>query len=186
MEEKEEYYYISKKAFTEKEIENILGEYSYKIGPKRNFKEKYLKTISMDKEDYFKEGKIYKFYENSEEKGFVETLQEIKYIEEDKKFLIKFLNKKIGYEDKKISEDKMNDYLNYLKAFNLEVFLELEWDTIEYIKDSVSISLGSVKLNGNDKKKIIFMSKQKIEDKEIIEKLGLVELEELVIKYISK
>ena len=186
VEEKEEYYYISKKAFTEKEIENILGEYSYKIGPKRNFKEKYLKTISMDKEDYFKEGKIYKFYENSEEKGFVESLQEIKYIEEDKKFLIKFLNKKIGYEDKKISEDKMDDYLNYLKAFNLEVFLELEWDTIEYIKDSASISLGSVKLNGNDKKKIIFMSKQKIEDKEIIEKLGLVELEELVIKYISK
>ena len=186
VEEKEEYYYISKKAFTEKEIENILEESSYKIGPKRNFKEKYLKSISMDKEDYFKEGKIYKFYENSEEKGFVETLQEIKYIEEDKKFLIKFLNKKIGYEDKKISKDKLDDYLNYLKAFNLEVFLELEWDTIEYIKDSASISLGSVKLNGNDKKKIIFMSKQKIEDKEIIEKLGLVELEELVIKYISK
>lgn len=186
VEEKEEYYYISKKAFREKEIENILEKSSYKIGPKRNFKEKYVKTISMDKEDYFKEGKIYKFYENSEEKGFVESLQEIKYIEEDKKFLIKFLNKKIGYEDKKISEDKMDDYLNYLKAFNLEVFLELEWDTIEYIKDSASISLGSVKLNGNDKKKIIFMSKQKIEDKEIIEKLGLVELEELVIKYISK
>ena len=123
VEEKEEYYYISKKAFTEKEIENILEESSYKIGPKRNFKEKYLKTISMDKEDYFKEGKIYKFYENSEEKGFVETLQEIKYIEEDKKFLIKFLNKKIGYEDKKISKDKLDDYLNYFKAFNLEVFL---------------------------------------------------------------
>jgi len=186
VEEKEEYYYISKKAFTEKEIENILGESSYKIGPKRNFKEKYLKTISMDKEDYFKGGKIYKFYENSEEKGFVETLQEIKYIEEDKKFLIKFLNKKIGYEDKKISEDKMDDYLNYLKAFNLEVFLELEWDTIEYIKDSASISLGFVKFNENNGEKIIFMSKQKIKDKEIIEKLGLVELEELVIKYISK
>ena len=186
VEEKEEYYYISKKAITEKEIENILEESSYKIGPKRNFKEKYVKTISIDKEDYFKEGKIYKFYENSEEKGYVETLQEIKYIEEDKKFLIKFLNKKIGYEDKKILEDKMDDYLNYLKAFNLEVFLELEWDTIEYIKDSASISLGSVKLNRNDKKKIIFMTKQKLENKEIIEKLGLVELEELVIKYISK
>ena len=186
VEEKEEYYYISKKAFTEKEIENILEKFSYKIGSNRNFKEKYVKTISMDKEVYFKEGKIYKFYENSEEKGYVESLQEIKYIEKDKKFLIKFLNKKIGYEDKKISEDKINDYLNYLKTFNLEVFLELEWDTIEYIKDSASISLGFVKLNGNDKKKIIFMSKQKIEDKEIIEKLGLVELEELVIKYISK
>ena len=186
VEEKEEYYYISKKDFTEKEIENILGEYSYKIGPKRNFKEKYLKSISMDKEEYFKEGKIYKFYENSEEKGFVETLQEIKYIEEDKKFLIKFLNKKIGYEDKKISEDKMDDYLNYLKAFNLEVFLELEWDTIEYIKDSASISLGLAKLNKDDKRKITFMTKEKIKDKEIIEKLGLVELEELVIKYISK
>ena len=186
VEEKEEYYYISKKAFTEKEIENILEKSSYKIGPKRNFKEKYVKTISMDKEDYFKEGKIYKFYENSEEKGFVETLQEIKYIEEDKKFLIKFLNEKIGYEDKKISEDKMNDYLNYLKAFNLEVFLELEWDTIEYIKDSALISLGLAKLNKDDKRKITFMTKEKIKDKEIIEKLGLVELKELVIKYISK
>ena len=186
VEEKEEYYYISKKDFTEKEIENILGEYSYKIGPKRNFKEKYLKSISMDKEEYFKEGKIYKFYENSEEKGYVETLQEIKYIEEDKKFLIKFLNKKIGYEDKKISKEKIEDYLNYLKAFNLEVFLELEWDTIEYIKDLASISLGLAKLNKDDKRKITFMTKEKIKDKEIIEKLGLVELEELVIKYISK
>ena len=73
-----------------------------------------------------------------------------------------------------------------MKAFNLEVFLELEWDTIEYIKDSVSISLGSVKLKGNDKRKITFMTKQKLENKKIIEKLGLVELEELVIKYISK
>ena len=186
VEEKEEYYYISKKAFTEKEIENILGESLYKIGPKRNFKEKYLKTISMDKEDYFKEGKIYKFYENSEEKGYVESLQEIKYIEEDKKFLIKFLNKKIGYEDKKISKEKIEDYLNYLKAFNLEVFLELEWDTIEYIKDSSSISLGTVKVNGDSNEKITFMSKKKIEDEEIIQKLGLIELEELVIKYISK
>ena len=65
----------------------------------------------------------------------------------------------------------MDDYLNYLKAFNLEVFLELEWDTIEYIKDSASISLGSVKLNRNDKKKIIFMTKQKLENKEIIGRL---------------
>ena len=186
VEEKEEYYYISKKAFTEKEIENILEKFSYKIGSNRNFKEKYVKTISMDKEVYFKEGKIYKFYENSEEKGYVESLQEIKYIEKDKKFLIKFLNKKIGYEDKKISEDKINDYLNYLKTFNLEVFLELEWDTIEYIKDSASISLGLAKLNKDDKRKITFMTKEKIKDKEIIEKLGLVELEELVIKYISK
>ena len=31
-----------------------------------------------------------------------------------------------------------------------------------------------------------FRTKEKIKDKEIIEKLGLVELEELVIKYISK
>ena len=186
VEEKEEYYYISKKAFTEKEIENILEKFSYKIGSNRNFKEKYVKTISMDKEVYFKEGKIYKFYENSEEKGYVESLQEIKYIEKDKKFLIKFLNKKIGYEDKKISKEKIEDYLNYLKAFNLEVFLELEWDTIEYIKDSASISLGFVKFNENNGEKIIFMSKQKIKDKEITEKLGLVELEELVIKYISK
>ena len=80
----------------------------------------------------------------------------------------------------------MDDYLNYLKAFNLEVFLELEWDTIEYIKDSASISLGLAKLNKDDKRKTIFMTKEKIKDKEIIEKLGLVELKELVIKYISK
>ena len=186
VEEKEEYYYISKKAFTEKEIENILEKFSYKIGSNRNFKEKYVKTISMDKEVYFKEGKIYKFYENSEEKGYVESLQEIKYIEKDKKFLIKFLNKKIGYEDKKISEDKINDYLNYLKTFNLEVFLELEWDTTLYNKNSHSLSLGFVKIKPNDKGKIIFMSNQKFEDNEIIQKFELTELEEPVIEYVSK
>ena len=186
VEEKEEYYYISKKALKKEEIKGILDRYSYKIGSKRNFKEKYLKAISIEKEEYFNQRKIYKFYENSEENGFIESLQEIEYIKEEKKFIIKFLNKKIGYEDKKISKEKIEDYLNYLKAFNLEVFLELEWDTIEYIKDSSSISLGTVKVNGDSNEKITFMSKKKIEDEEIIQKLGLIELEELVIKYISK
>ena len=186
VEEKEEYYYISKKALKKEEIKGILDRYSYKIGSKRNFKEKYLKAISIEKEEYFNQRKIYKFYENSEENGFIESLQEIEYFKEEKKFIIKFLNKKIGYEDKKISKEKIEDYLNYLKAFNLEVFLELEWDTIEYIKDSSSISLGTVKVNGDSNEKITFMSKKKIEDEEIIQKLGLIELEELVIKYISK
>ena len=186
VEEKEEYYYISKKALKKEEIKGILDRYSYKIGSKRNFKEKYLKAISIEKEEYFNQRKIYKFYENSEENGFIESLQEIEYIKEEKKFIIKFLNKKIGYEDKKISKEKIEDYLNYLKSFNLEIFLNLEWDTIEYIKDSSSISLGAVKVNGDSNEKITFMSKKKIEDEEIIQKLGLIELEELVIKYISK
>ena len=186
VEEKEEYYYISKKVLKKEEIENILDSFSYKIASKRNFKEKYLKTISMDKEDYFKQGKIYKFYENSEEKAFIETLQEIKYVKEDKKFLIKFLNKKIGYEDKKISKEKIQDYLDYLKDFNLEVFLELEWDTTLYKKGSHSISLGSVKSKTNNKEKITFMSNQKFEDEKIIQKLELTQLEESVLAYINK
>lgn len=186
VEEKEEYYYISKKVLKKEEIENILDSFSYKIASKRNFKEKYLKTISMDKEDYFKQGKIYKFYENSEEKAFIETLQEIKYVKEDKKFLIKFLNKKIGYEDKKISKEKIQDYLDYLKDFNLEVFLELKWDTTLYKKGSYSISLGSVKSKTNNKEKITFMSNQKFEDEKIIQKLELTQLEESVLAYINK
>ena len=186
IEEKEEYYYISKKVFEKEEIENILDSFLYKIASKRNFKEKYLKTISMDKEDYFKQGKIYKFYENSEEKNFIETLQEIKYVEEEKKFLIKFLNKKIGYENKKIPKEKIQDYLDYLKDFNLEVFLELEWDTTLYKKDSHSISLGSVKSKLKNKEKITFMSNQKFEDEKIIQKLELTQLEEPVLTYISK
>lgn len=186
VEEKEEYYYISKKVFEKEEIENILDSFSYKIASKRNFKEKYLKTISTNKEDYFKQGKIYKFYENSEEKTFIETLQEIKYVEEEKKFLIKFLNKKIGYENKKIPKEKIQDYLDYLKDFNLEVFLELEWDTTLYKKGSYSISLGSVKSKINNKEKITFMTNQKFEDEKIIQKLELTQLEEPVLTYISK
>ena len=186
IEEKEEYYYISKKVFEKEEIENILDSFLYKIASKRNFKEKYLKTISMDKEDYFKQGKIYKFYKNSEEKNFIETLQEIKYVEEEKKFLIKFLNKKIGYENKKIPKEKIQDYLDYLKDFNLEVFLELEWDTTLYKKGSHSISLGSVKSKLKNKEKITFMSNQKFEDEKIIQKLELTQLEEPVLTYISK
>ena len=186
VEEKEEYYYISKKVFEKEEIENILDSFSYKIASKRNFKEKYLKTISTNKEDYFKQGKIYKFYENSEEKNFIESLQEIKYVEEEKKFLIKFLNKKIGYENKKIPKEKIQDYLDYLKDFNLEVFLELEWDTTLYKKGSHSISLGFVKSKIKNKEKITFMSNQKFEDEKIIQKLGLTKLEEPVLTYISK
>ena len=186
VEEKEEYYYISKKVFEKEEIENILDSFLYKIDSKRNFKEKYLKIISMDKEDYFKQGKIYKFYENSEEKTFIESLQEIEYIEDNKKFLIKFLNKKIGYENKKIPKEKIQDYLDYLKDFNLEVFLELEWDTTLYKKDSHSISLGFVKSKIKNKEKIIFMSNQKFEDEKIIQKLELTQLEEPVLTYISK
>ena len=138
----------------------------------------------MNKEEYLKEGKIYKFFENSEENGFIESLQEIEYIEEKKKFKIKFLNKKIGYDDKKISKEKMQDYLNYLKNFNLEVFLELNWDTTLYRKDSHSISLGVIKSKTSSKEKITFMSNQKFEDKIIIDELELVELKELPAKYV--
>jgi probable molybdenum cofactor biosynthesis protein A len=186
IEEKEEYYYISKKEFKKSEVEKILKDSSYEIINKRNFEEKYLKATSMNKEDYLRRGRIYKFFKNSEEKRFIESLQEIKYVEEEKKFLIKFLNKKIGYEDKKISKEKIQDYLDYLKDFNLEVFLELEWDTTLYKKGSYSISLGSVKSKLNNKEKIIFMTSQKFEDEELIQKLELSALEEAVLAYILK
>ncbi|BEO98079.1 radical SAM protein [Fusobacterium polymorphum] len=186
VEEKEEYFYISKRELKKKEIEKILEDSSYEIVNKRDFKEIYLKSISMNKEEYLKEGKIYKFFENSEENGFIESLQEIEYIEDKKKFKIKFLNKKIGYENKKIPKEKILNYLDYLRDFNLEVFLELEWDTTLYNKNSHSLSLGFVKIKPNDKEKIIFMSNKKFEDKEIIQKFKLTELEEPVIEYVSK
>ena len=186
IEEKEEYYYIPKKIFKKSEIEKILKDFSYEIVNKRNFEEKYIKPSSINNEDYLKKGKIYKFFENSEEKGFIESLQEIEYIEDNKKFLIKFLNKKIGYENKKIPKEKIQSYLNYLKDFNLEVFLELEWDTTLYKKGSHSISLGFVKSKLNNKEKIIFMSNQKFEDEKIIQKLELSVLEEAVLSYILK
>ena len=186
VEEKEEYYYISKKEIKKSKIEKILKDSSYEIVNKRNFKEIYLKSISMNKEEYLKEGKIYKFFENSEENGFIESLQEIEYIKEKKKFKIKFLNKKIGYENKKISREKILNYLDYLRDFNLEVFLELEWDTTLYNKNSHSLSLGFVKIKPNDKGKVIFMSTQKFGDNEIIQRFELTELEESVIEYVSK
>mgnify|MGYP000896535434 FL=1 len=186
IEEKEEYYYIPKKIFKKSEIEKILKDFSYEIVNKRNFEEKYIKPSSINNEDYLKKGKIYKFFENSEEKGFIESLQEIEYIKDNKKFLIKFLNKKIGYENKKIPKEKIQDYLDYLKDFNLEVFLELEWDTTLYKKGSHSISLGFVKSKLNNKEKIIFMSNQKFEDEKIIQKLELSVLEEAVLSYILK
>ena len=186
IEEKEEYYYISKKEFEKSEIEKILKYSSYEIINKRNFKEKYIKDSSLNNEDYLKKGKIYKFFENSEESGFIESLQEIEYIEEKKKFKVKFLNKKIGYENKKIPKEKIQSYLNYLKDFNLEVFLELEWDTTLYKKGSHYISLGFVKSKLNNKEKITFMTSQKFEDEEIIQKLKLSGLEEPVLAYILK
>ena len=68
----------------------------------------------------------------------------------------------------------------------MEVFLELEWDTTLYKKGSHSISLGFVKSKLNNKEKIIFMTSQKFEDKELIQKLELSALEEAVLAYILK
>ena len=68
----------------------------------------------------------------------------------------------------------------------MEVFLELEWDTTLYKKGSHYISLGFVKSKLNNKEKITFMTSQKFEDEEIIQKLKLSGLEEPVLAYILK
>ena len=183
VEEKKDFYYISKNDFKKNEIEDILAKNSYKIDVKRNFKEIYFKNSSIDIDEYFKRGYIYKLFENSETTKFEESLQEIIFSDKDNGFITKFLNKRLSYESKKISSEKIDDYISYMNKLDFKNFLHLGWNTTMYKKNRNSISVGYVE--SSDKKKIIFMSpNKKFEDKSIIKELNLIELKELPTKYI--
>ena len=110
-------------------------------------------------------------------------MQEINFSIKDNGFITKFLNKKLNYDSKKISSDKINEYISYMRKMNFLDFLHLKWDTTMYKKNKNSISVGYVEVN--DKKKIIFMSPNiKFEDISIIKELDLIELKDLPAKYI--
>ena len=181
--EKKDFYYISKKGLKKSEIEEILMRNRYQIDIKRNFKEIYFKNSSISIDEYFKRACIYKLFENSETTKFEESLQEINFSIKDNGFITKFLNKKLNYDSKKISSDKINEYISYMRKMNFLDFLHLKWDTTMYKKNKNSISVGFVETN--DKKKIIFMSPNiKFEDITIIKELDLIELKDLPAKYI--
>ncbi|WP_338993604.1 radical SAM protein [Fusobacterium animalis] len=183
VEEKKDFYYISRKNWKQNEIETILENNFYQLDEKRNFKEIYFKNSLININEYFKRGYIYKLFENSETSNFEESLQEIVFSNEDNGFTTKFLNKKLGYVSKKILSNKINDYISYMKNFDFENFLNLEWDTSMYKKNENLLSIGYVKTS--NKRKIIFMSPKKFEDENIINKLRLVELRELPAKYLA-
>ena len=181
--EKKDFYYISKKELKKSEIEEILTKNYYQMDITRNFKEIYFKNFSISIEEYFKKACIYKLFENSETTKFEESLQEINFSIKDNGFITKFLNKKLNYDSKKISSDKINEYISYMRKMNFLDFLHLKWDTTMYKKNKNSISVGFVETN--DKKKIIFMSPNiKFEDITIIKELDLIELKDLPAKYI--
>ena len=181
--EKKDFYYISKKELKKSEIEEILTKNHYQMDITRNFKEIYFKNSSTSIEEYFKKACIYKLFENSETTKFEESLQEILFSTKDNSFITKFLNKKLNYDSKKISSDKINEYIFYLNKMNFLDFLHLKWETTMYKKNKNFISVGFVE--ANDKKKIIFMSPSiKFEDISIIKELDLIELKDLPAKYI--
>ena len=183
VEEKKDFYYISKKNLKESEIDDILTKNHYRTDIKRDFKEIYFKNFSISIDEYFKKACIYKLFENSETAKFEESLQEIIFSSEDNGFITKFLNKKLGYESKKISSDKINEYIFYMNKLNFENFLNLDWETTIYRKGNSLLSVGYVK--NSNKKKIIYMSpNKKFVDKTIINELELIELKELPAKYI--
>lgn len=181
--EKKDFYYISKKELKKSEIEEILTRNRYQMDITRNFKEIYFKNSSISIEEYLKKACIYKLFENSETTKFEESLQEINFSIKDNGFITKFLNKKLNYDSKKISSDKINEYISYMRKMNFLDFLHLKWDTTMYKKNKNSISVGYVEVK--DKKKIIFMSPNiKFEDISIIKELDLIELKDLPAKYI--
>ena len=181
--EKKDFYYISKKELKKSEIEEILTKNHYQMDITRNFKEIYFKNSSISMDEYFKRACIYKLFENSETTKFEESLQEILFSTKDNSFITKFLNKKLNYDSKKISSDKINEYIFYLNKMNFLDFLHLKWETTMYKKNKNFISVGFVE--ANDKKKIIFMSPSiKFEDISIIKELDLIELKDLPAKYI--
>lgn len=180
IQKKEEYYYISKEDLGLNEIDKILIDNKYKKYEKRDFSEIYYKPLNVDKSKYFDNGFIYKLFKNSSSSYYVEVIQDIKNFKD--KFEIKFLNKSFEAVPKKIYDNTFDEYKSYIGKFGYEEFLKLDWETIIYRKGEKYLSIGFIK----GYNKIIFMSPKNFEDNDIIQKLQLMSLNELPVRFITK
>ena len=167
--QKIEFYYISKLDFTIDNFISILEKNGYKKSEKRDFKEEYFIPNSAN-EKWFNFEMIYKAFLNTYTNEYIETIQERESftIGKDTGFKITFLNRL--FSEKPRHFKNLKDYETFLAKLDFKPYLSLSWETITFSKEKFSISLGY----NSEYNKITFMTQDKFfEDIEIKKLLQL-------------
>lgn len=154
--QKIEFYYISKLDYSIEKFIEILEENGYRKSEKRDFKEIYF--IPNEATSKWKDFQmVHKVFSNSYINEYIEIIQEIKEveIEGEKGFEVLFLNRL--FSDKPRQAKNLDEYVKFLGKLDFKPYLELNWETITLSKGEISISLGYNKENN----KITFMTQNK-------------------------
>ena len=154
--QKIEFYYISKLDYSIEKFIEILEENGYRKSEKRDFKEIYfIPNEGTSKWKNFQ--MVHKVFSNSYINEYIEIIQEIKEVEVEgeKGFEVLFLNRL--FNDKPRQTKNLDEYVKFLGKLDFKPYLELNWETITLSKGEISISLGYNKENN----KITFMTQNK-------------------------
>lgn len=154
--QKIEFYYISKLDYSIEKFIEILEENGYRKSEKRDFKEIYfIPNEATSKWKNFQ--MVHKVFSNSYINEYIEIIQEIKEVEVEgeKGFEVLFLNRL--FNDKPRQTKNLDEYVKFLGKLDFKPYLELNWETITLSKGDISISLGYNK----EKNKITFMTQNK-------------------------
>lgn len=172
--QKIEFYYISKLNLTIDNFINIFEKNGYKKSEKRDFKEEYFVPIFPTKK-WLDFEVIYKVFFNTYTNEYIETIQERSVLlsEQDIGFKITFLNQLVNEKPRQFKN--LKDYKEVLNKLDFKTYLSLSWETIIFSKGKYSISLGY----NREYDKITFMTLDKNFDD--IEIKNLLKLESLSI-----
>ncbi|WP_291256109.1 radical SAM protein [Fusobacterium sp.] len=172
--QKIEFYYISKLNSNFGNFISILEKNGYKKSEKRDFKEEYFIPNSPS-EKWLNFEMVYKAFLNTYTNEYIETIQErnIFTSKEDIGFKITFLNRLFGEKPRQFKN--LKDYEEFLAKLDFKPYLSLSWETLTFSKGNSNISLGYNK----EYDKITFMTQDTVfED---IEMKKLLKLEPLSI-----
>ena len=178
--QKVEFYYISKLNYSIEEFISLLEEKGYKKSEKRNFKEVYFIPNSPNSK-WLDFQMVYKAFLNTYTNEYIETIQERVQIlaNGDTGFEVLFLNRLFNNKPRQFKE--LKEYSDFLSKLDFKFYIELNWETTTLSKKDFNISLGYCK----EYDKITFMTQDK--SYEDIEIRNLLQLKSLTIspqKYI--
>lgn len=154
--QKIEFYYISKQNYSIDNFISILEKNGYKKSEKRDFKEEYFIPNSPS-EKWLDFEMIYKAFLNTYTNEYIETIQERDIITTGKDigFKVTFLNRLFSEKPRQFKN--LKDYEDFLAKLDFKPYISLSWETITFSKDKSNISLGY----SREYDKITFMTQDK-------------------------
>ena len=173
IEKKLEFYYEVNSEKDKNRIRELLEEEGYRIYETKETKERYYSS-----EESYEIKKL--FIHSHNDIKYTEIIRNYLVNEKNGGIIIKFLNRGDTFKPEKI--DNLTEYEKKLEKEESHYIRELDWEIAIFKNNDKTVSIGFEKTS----KRIFILSPEKeIEDK-ILNKLQLIKMKELPIKYILK